>query len=75
MCISHPLLLMDHSFSNGLLTSGPDLDTLFAFEREREGFPKLGVPTIMENQMEKKTENEMETGNISGVLGIRASQN
>ena len=26
------------------------------------GFPKLGVPTIMENQMEKKMENEMETG-------------
>ena len=25
-------------------------------------FPKLGVPTIMENQMEKKMENEMETG-------------
>ena len=24
------------------------------------GFPKLGVPTIMENQMEKKMENEME---------------
>ena len=23
---------------------------------------KLGVPTIMENQMEKKMENEMETG-------------
>ena len=28
------------------------------------GFPKLGVPTIMENQMEKKMENEMETGII-----------
>ena len=28
------------------------------------GFPKLGVPTIMENQMEKKMENEMETGFI-----------
>ena len=27
-------------------------------------FPKLGVPTIMENQMEKKMENEMETGII-----------
>ena len=26
------------------------------------GFPKLGVPTIMENQMEKKMENDMETG-------------
>ena len=26
--------------------------------------PKLGVPTIMENQMEKKMENEMETGVI-----------
>ena len=25
-------------------------------------FPKLGVPTIMENQMEKKMDNEMETG-------------
>ena len=25
------------------------------------GFPILGVPTIMENQMEKKMENEMET--------------
>ena len=25
------------------------------------GFPKLGVPTIMENQMEKNMENEMET--------------
>ena len=24
--------------------------------------PKLGVPTIMENQMEKTMENEMETG-------------
>ena len=23
------------------------------------GFPKLGVPTIMENQMEKNMENEM----------------
>ena len=28
------------------------------------GCPKLGVPTIMENQMEKKLENEMETGII-----------
>ena len=28
---------------------------------ENGGFPKLGVPTIMENQMEKKMENEMET--------------
>ena len=28
------------------------------------GFLKLGVPTIMENQMEKKMENEMETGII-----------
>ena len=28
------------------------------------GFPKIGVPTIMENQMEKKMENEMETGII-----------
>ena len=25
-------------------------------------FTKLGVPTIMENRMEKKMENEMETG-------------
>ena len=25
-------------------------------------FPKLGVPPIMENQMEKKMENEMDTG-------------
>ena len=29
-----------------------------------EGFPQLGVPSIMENQMEKKMENEMETGFI-----------
>ena len=28
------------------------------------GFPKLGVLTIMENQMETKMENEMETGII-----------
>ena len=28
---------------------------------ESRGFPKLGGPTIMENQMEKKMENEMET--------------
>ena len=28
------------------------------------GFPKLGVSTIMENQMEKNMENEMETGSI-----------
>ena len=28
------------------------------------GFLKLGVPTIMENQMETKMENEMETGII-----------
>ena len=27
-------------------------------------FPKLGVSTIMENQMEKNMENEMETGFI-----------
>ena len=27
-------------------------------------FPKLGVPTVMENQMEKKMKNEMETGII-----------
>ena len=30
------------------------------------GFPKYGVPTIMENQMEKKMENEMETGIYRG---------
>ena len=36
MWISHLHLLMDHSFSNGLLTSGPDLDALFALKRERE---------------------------------------
>ena len=28
------------------------------------GFPKLGVPTMMENQMEKNMENEMDTGII-----------
>ena len=33
-----------------------------------EGFPKLGVPTIMENQLEKKMENEMETGVIQGII-------
>ena len=27
-------------------------------------FPKLGVPTIMKNQMEKKMGHEMETGII-----------
>ena len=32
------------------------------------GFPKLGVLTIMENQMEKKMENEMETGFIQGII-------
>ena len=32
-------------------------------------FPKLGVPTRMENQIEKKMENEMETG-IGGLVGI-----
>ena len=37
------------------------------------GFPKLGVPTMMENQMEKKMENEMETGSIWGIIGIRVS--
>ena len=35
---------------------------------------KLGVPTIMENQMEKRMENEMETGIIERVIGIRVSQ-
>ena len=39
------------------------------------GFPKLGVPTIMENQMEKKMENEMETAFIQGIIGIRVFQN
>ena len=29
-----------------------------------EDNPKSGVPTIMENQMEKKMENEMEAGII-----------
>ena len=38
-------------------------------------FPKLGVPTIMENQMEKNMENEMETGVISESIGLRVSQN
>ena len=28
------------------------------------GFPKLEVPTIMENQMQNRMENEMETGVI-----------
>ena len=31
--------------------------------------------TIMENQMEKKMENEMETGNIWGIVEVRVSQN
>ena len=31
-------------------------------EPQYGGFPKLGVATIVENQMEKKMENEMETG-------------
>ena len=39
------------------------------------GFPKLGVPTIMENQMQKKMENEMETGFLQGIIGFRVSQN
>ena len=30
---------------------------------------------IMENQMEKKMENEMETGNIWGIMGFRVYQN
>ena len=34
---------------------------LVAVNKSR-GFPKSGVPTIMENQMEKNMENEMETG-------------
>ena len=37
-------------------------------------FSKLGVPTIMENQMEKKMENEMETGFLWGIIGIRVSR-
>ena len=28
---------------------------------------------IMENQMEKNMENEMETGNIWGIMGFRVS--
>ena len=35
------------------------------------GFPKFGVPTIMENQMEKKMENEMETGIVCSVWQFR----
>ena len=31
--------------------------------------------TIMENQMEKKMENEMETVFMYGIIGIRVSQN
>ena len=38
-------------------------------------FPKRGVPAIMENQVEKKMENEMETGTIYGIIGVRVSQN
>ena len=40
-------------------------------------FPKIRgtLPTIMENQMEKKMENEMETGIIWGITGMRVSQN
>ena len=37
------------------------------------GFPKLGVPTIMEKQMEKKMENEMETGVYGGFYQIHQS--
>ena len=29
----------------------------------------------MENQMEKKMENEMETGFLWGIIGLRVSQN
>ena len=45
------------------------------------GFPKvrdtcLGVPvSILENQMAKKMENEMETVAVYLVIGMRASQN
>ena len=35
-----------------------------------EGFQKLGIPTIMENQMEKKIENEMEAWIITGNIGV-----
>ena len=39
--------------------------------KEAQAAPShLGVPTIMENQMEKKMENEMETGFIYGIMGI-----
>ena len=40
--------------------------TGFKVSEPNRDFPKLGVPmlTIMENQMEKKMENEMETGFI-----------
>ena len=31
------------------------------------GFPKLGVPTVTENQMEKKMENEMKIVIIVGI--------
>ena len=42
------------------------------------GVPKirgaiLGVPTIMENQMEKKIENEMETGIYKGTCAPNTS--
>ena len=40
---------------------------LRARAKKRVGFPKLGEPTIMENQMEKKMENEMETVIIWGI--------
>ena len=29
----------------------------------------------MENQMEKTTDNELETGFLQGIIGIRVSQN
>ena len=37
------------------------------------GFPRR--PPTMENQMEKKLENEMEVGGIKGIMGIRGFPN
>ena len=36
--------------------------------------PFAVITPRMENQMEKKMENEMETGNIWGIMGFRVSQ-
>ena len=44
--------------SHSLSTLGPLGDGLLAIW----GFPTVGVPTIMENQMEKHMEHEIETG-------------